>query len=128
MKKEPLPILTPAEFEIMSAVWDANEMTVTEILHRINASRRKKLIRSTIQVQVNRLEEKGWLTHIEDGNKFIFLPTTPRQEASSAIARDIGKRIFGGSCVELVKAFFGNSKVSPEEIKKLQELINKYKE
>jgi predicted transcriptional regulator len=52
----------------------------------------------------------------------------PRREASAAIALDIGDRIFGGSCVELVKAFFRKSAVSPGEIKQLRELIDKYEE
>lgn len=128
MKKVSLPKLTPAEFEIMNAVWGAGELTVTAILQQVNATHRKKLKRSTIQVQVSRLEEKGWLAHREEGNKFIFRATMPRQEASAAIARDIGERVFGGSCVELVKAFFSQSAVSPEEIKELRELIDKFEE
>ncbi len=128
MKKSQLPKLTPAEFEIMDAVWKAGELTVTEILHEINAANNRELKRSTIQVQVGRLEEKGWLIHRREGNKFIFQSTIPRNEASAAIVLDIGERIFGGSCVELVKAFFRRSAVSPEEIKQLRELIDKYEE
>jgi len=128
MKKGALSRLTPAEFEIMDAVWKAGELTVTEILSEINAAHNRNLSRSTIQVQVGRLKEKGWLTHRQEGNKFIFQSTTPRREASAAIALDIGDRIFGGSCVELVKAFFSKSAVSPYEIKQLRELIDKYEE
>ncbi len=128
MKKGQLPKLTPAEFEIMDAVWKAGELTVTEILREVNAANSRELKRSTIQVQVGRLEDKGWLTHRREGNRFIFRPTIPRSEASAAIALDIGERVFGGSCVELVKAFFRRSAVSPEEIKQLRELIDKYEE
>ena len=127
MKKK-LPKLTPAEFEIMNAVWESGELTITEIMDRINAAHRRNLKRSTIQVQVVRLEGKGWLIHREESNKFIFKATTQRQQASAAIAVDIGERVFGGSCVELVKAFFSKSKVTPEEIKRLRELIDQYEE
>ncbi len=128
MKNGVLPRLTPAEFEIMDAVWKAREMTVTEILREINDSHKRNLSRSTIQVQVGRLKEKGWLKNRQEGNKFIYQSTTPRREASAAIALDIGDRVFGGSCVELVKAFFSKSAVSPDEIKQLRELIDKYEE
>lgn len=128
MKKDTLPRLTPAEFEIMSAVWKTGELTVTEILHKVNAANNRNLSRSTIQVQVGRLKEKGWLIHRQVGNKFIYQSTTPKRDASAAIVLDIGDRIFGGSCVELVKAFFQNSTVSPSEIKQLRELIDKYEE
>ena len=123
-----LPRLTPAEFDIMDAVWNAGELTVTEILNAINALNNKDLKRATIQVQVGRLEEKGWLKHHQEGNKFIIKAAVPRSEASAFIAHDIGKRVFGGSCVELLKAFFSRSEVSPDEIKQLRELIDKYEE
>ena len=128
MKKGQLPKLTPAEFEIMDAVWKAGELTVTGILYAVNTANKRKLKRSTIQVQVGRLEEKGWLTHRKEGNKFIFQSTVPRNEASAAIALDIGERVFGGSCVELVKAFFSRSEATPEEIRQLRELIDRYEE
>lgn len=128
MTTETLPRLTPAEFDIMDAVWNAGELTVTEILQIVNKLNNRNLKRATIQVQVGRLEEKGWLEHYEEGNKFIFKATVPRNEASASIAYDIGQRVFGGSCVELVKAFFSKSEVSPEEIKQLRELIDNYEE
>ena len=128
MKKDNLPKLTPSEFEIMDAVWNAGELTVSEIMREVNAAHNRNLTRSTIQVQVGRLEEKGWLIHRQEANKFIFQATTPRSEASASIALDIGHRIFGGSCVELVKAFFTQSKVTPDEIRQLKELIDKYEE
>lgn len=128
MKKNKLPKLTPPEFDIMNVIWNSGELTVTEIMNEVNKNNKRNLTRSTIQVQVGRLEEKGWLTHRQEGNRFIFSSTTPRNEASAAIARDIGDRIFGGSCVELVNAFFSRSAVSPEEIRQLRELLDKYEE
>lgn len=128
MTTETLPRLTPAEFDIMDTVWNASKLTVTEILQKVNEIHDRNLKRATIQVQVGRLEEKGWLEHYEEGNKFIFKATVPRSEASAFIAYDIGKRVFGGSCVELVKAFFSKSEVSSDEIKQLRELIDRYGE
>ena len=128
MKKAELPKLTPPEFEIMDAVWHAGELTATEILNAVNAGKARQLRRTTIQVQVTRLEEKGWITHRADGNKFLFRATVPRREASAAIVWDVNERVFGGSCVELVKSLFTNSAVSSEEIKKLRDFIDHYEE
>ena len=128
MIENKLPKLTPAEFEIMDVVWDAGEVTVTEIVRKVNKIHNRNLTRSTIHVQVGRLKEKGWLINRQEGNKFIFQSTTPRSEASAALAFDIGNRIFGGSCVELVKAFFDHSAITRDEIRQLQELIDKYEE
>ncbi len=128
MKKTELPKLTPPEFEIMDAVWRTGEVTATEILNAVNTNKSRKLKRTTIQVQVTRLEEKGWLAHRADGNKFLFSATVPRREASAAIVRDVSDRVFGGSCMELVKSLFTSSDISPEEIRKLREFIDHYEE
>jgi len=121
--------LTPPELEIMNAVWDGGELAVTEIMNAVNAANDKALTRSTIQVQIFRLEDKGWLRRRGDGNKFLFGATVPRGDAAAAIAQDLTARVFGGSCVELVKALFGGQeKVSPDDIHKLRELLNHYEE
>ena len=128
MSKPLLPKLTPPEFAIMNAVWQAGESTITEIQATINAAGEKQLKRATIQVQVLRLEEKGWLTHREVGNRFLFRAAVPREAASVEIVRDVRDRIFGGSCAELVRALFDRKEVSSEEIHKLRNLIDQYKE
>ena len=128
MKKGKLPKLTPAEFEIMDAVWSAGELTVKGIILKINEAHKRNPSRSTIQVQAGRLEEKGWLTHRQEGNKFIYQPTAPRSEGSTTLALDIGDRIFGGSFIELAKAFFNHSTISSDEIRQLRELIDNYEE
>ncbi len=128
MKKDTLPRLTPAEFEIMNTVWEAGEITATEIQQEINTKQGRDLRRATIQVQLGRLEEKGWLTHRKEGNKFIFLSTTPRNEAAASIAHDIGERIFNGSRIKLFKALFSKSGISPDEIRQMRKLLDEYED
>ena len=57
MKKTSLPKLTDAEFEIMDIVWDETETTVNHVWETINRQRPTPLSRTTIQVQMNRLQE-----------------------------------------------------------------------
>ena len=128
MKTADLPKLTPPEFEIMDVVWRLGDATVTAILTAVNTGGGKQLKRSTIQVQVLRLEEKGWLTHREDGKRFFFSATVPKAAVSAEIVRDVKERVFGGSCAELVRAMFDHTEVSAAEIQKLRALIDQYEE
>jgi predicted transcriptional regulator len=124
-----LPKLTPSEFEIMNVIWERNELTITEIMKAVNSRAEKKLTRSTIQVQVGRLEEKGWLKHSENGKKFLFYATVPRGDASAAIVHDLNERVFGGSCAELIKSLLGGrKKISSNEIRKIRDLIDEYED
>jgi len=110
----------------MDAVWKDGESTVTEIMRVVNSANEKNLTRSTIQVQIARLGKKGWLKRREDGGKFLFSATVPREDASAAIIQDMNQRVFGGSRISLVKALFDHTEVSGDEIKKLREIIDEY--
>ena len=121
-----LPRLTPAEFEIMDAIWEGGEMAVTSVLKQINASQENPLSRSTIQVQIQRLAEKGWLQYRQQGKTFLYSPTVERAEASFNIVDDVKKRVFGDSCADLVRALLDHSPPSSREIAELRQLIDEY--
>jgi predicted transcriptional regulator len=56
--------LSDANLEIMKEIWQkAGEVTINDIFEAVNAGRRKKVKRATIQVQMRRLEAYGWLKH-----------------------------------------------------------------
>ena len=123
-----LPRLTPAEFQIMDVIWNGSEMTVTEVMNQINGAEEKTFSRSTIQVQIQRLAEKGWLKFKSQGKTFLYSATVKRSEASARIAENIKKRVFGDSCAELVRTLLDHSLISSSDIEALKELINQYPE
>lgn len=119
--------LSPAEFEIMEAVWaHSGESGITEVLQRVNAVREgEPLKRATVQVQLRRLEEKGWLKHREDGRRFFYSATAGREVASATLAGDLTERVFDGSCAELVRCLFDHQDVSSDEIARIRALLDK---
>ncbi len=127
MGKKLPPPLSDAQFEIMSVIWNKGEATINEVLEEVNAARQDSLRRTTIQVQMSRLEKKGWLTHRSAGRTFYFRPLRDREEARAAIAGRVTRRIFGGSCADLVKCLFSHEKISRREIERLRELLENAK-
>ncbi len=126
MKRKKLPKLTDAEFEIMKIVWENEEATISHVLESINALKPNILKRTTIQVQMTRLEEKGWLTHRKEGRTFYYEATRGREVVSAEIAKDISGRVFAGSYAEMVKSLFQNAKVSRQEIKRIRKILEQY--
>ena len=121
----PVGKLSPSEFEIMEALWASeSERTITDVLKMVNASRGVPLKRATVQVHLRRLEEKGWLTHREDGRRFYYKTTATRDAASAGLARDLTERVFDGSCAELVRCLFERDEVSAAEIGRLRALVD----
>jgi len=123
MPLEQRPRLTPTELEIMQVIWEMKEATINQVADRINADRYAPLRRTTIQVQMNRLETKGWLEHTEDGRTFLFSSPYEREATLAEMASDIQDRAFGGSCTELVKCLIDQQKISVEEMDRLRKLI-----
>jgi BlaI family penicillinase repressor len=125
MSPSSLPKLTDAEFKIMAIVWEEGETTVNHVWETINRKRQTPLSRTTILVQMNRLEEKKWLKHRALGRTFIYYPTRKRDETLENLVGDIHDRLFKGSSSDLVRCLFKSVKVSKAEIRKLKEIISR---
>jgi len=117
------PKLTDAEFEIMEVVWDIGETNVNEVNKLISQKRGEELSRTTTQVQMRRLEVKGWLKHRKVQRNFYYSATINRQESSEEIVTDIRERVFGGSVSSLVKCLFKSDKINAEEVAELRKII-----
>lgn len=117
--------LSPANLEIMKAVWEKGEVTINDVVEAINAKRKNKIRRTTVQVQMNRLEDYGWLKHTEMGRTYVYTAVVEKQKTRREILEDIKNRVFGGSRAELVKCLIEDSEVTPEEIRELRELLKR---
>jgi len=117
--------LSPANLEIMKVVWEKGEVTINDVVEVINAKRKNKVRRTTVQVQMNRLEEYGWLRHTEEGRTYVYSAVVEKQKTRREILEDIKNRVFGGSRAELVKCLIEDADVPPEEIKELRALLKK---
>ena len=126
MPSKELPKLTDPELEIMQIIWKLEEATVNQVLDAFNGGRKKDVRRTTIQVQMERLEEKGWLAHRDEGRSFVYRATRGREQTNVEIVRDMSDRVFQGSTTDLVRTLLGSSRISPDEIKRLRDLLDQH--
>jgi len=115
--------LSPANLEIMKVVWEKGEVSVNDVAEAVNAKRKNPVRRTTIQVQMNRLEDYGWLKHREEGRTYIYSAAAEKQKTRREILEDIKNRVFGGSRAELVKCLIEDENVTTKEIKELRDLL-----
>src|SRR6202042_2414621 len=76
-KKRELPELTPAQSEIMDIVWECDEVSASEVRRILSKSR--AVARNTVRTLLERMEEKGWITHREAGRTFLYSAAQPRR-------------------------------------------------
>ncbi len=128
MKKHHIQKLSPANLEIMKIVWDKSEVTINDVFEAVNAGRDIDLKRTTIQVQMRRLERYGWLKHRQVGRMFYYSAVVEKHTTRKDILYDVKNRVFGGSRPEMVKCLLEDSDIGPDEIKELRILLKEYDE
>jgi predicted transcriptional regulator len=116
--------LTPAQHEILEAIWNgpAGGLTVTEIWHVINMQR--KITRTTVLNQVDRLEKRNWLRRKKCEDGYRYLATRSREETTQALAEEFVDGFFRGSASELVMCLFGSRKLKPADIARLRNILD----
>jgi predicted transcriptional regulator len=124
--KEPLPSLSEAQTEIMNVVWEQGETTLAQVCASL-ASRRD-LARNTVQTQLTRLVEKGWLLHRSEGRAFYYRAAVPREAAQSRVVQRMVDAVFGGSAEGLVMRLLDGRRLSKAEADRIRLLIEKAEE
>jgi BlaI family transcriptional regulator, penicillinase repressor len=82
---------------------------------------------STVRTQLRVLEDKGHVTHEEDGVRFVYVPAVPRRAARKSALRHLVDTFFDGSAEQVVAAVLGGetAKLSEEELNRIAELVAK---
>lgn len=73
------------------------------------------------------LEEKGHLSHRQDGARYVYAPCVPRRKAQRSALRDVVHNFFEGSREKLLAALLDGSvgRLSPEELDSFSDLIER---
>jgi BlaI family transcriptional regulator, penicillinase repressor len=108
---------------IMQVLWERGKATAREITDAINAT--EAIAHSTVQTLLRGLEEKGSISHREEGRTFVFYPLVEERRFKQSATRDLVERVFGGSVGNLVAHLLQNEKVSRKEIDEIRDLINR---
>jgi predicted transcriptional regulator len=113
--------LSRRERQIMDIIYELKEATAQQVLERLPNPPSYSTVRALLRV----LEEKGHLSHKQDGPRYIFLPTLPKDEARRNALKHILKTFFDGSTEKVVAALLdiSDADLSDEDYQKLSQLI-----
>jgi predicted transcriptional regulator len=113
--------LSGRERQIMDIIYELKEATAARVLERLPDPPSYSAVRALLRV----LEEKGHLTHKQDGPRYVFMPTLPREEARQNALKHLLKTFFDNSTEKAVAAILDISEeqLTAEDYKRLSELI-----
>src|SRR5262245_14317488 len=117
MARPKAPLLTDREAEIMSVLWDVGSASAEEIRAKLSGDPHDSTVRTLLRVLI----DKGHVTTAEDARPAIYRPAVKRRSMQKKVARDLLKRFFGGSAEELVVHLLDDQRLSPEQLKKLEQ-------
>ncbi|WP_422926756.1 BlaI/MecI/CopY family transcriptional regulator [Singulisphaera sp. PoT] len=113
--------LSRRERQIMDVVYQRGRATAAEVLESLADPPSYSAIRALLRV----LEVKGHLKHEQDGPRYVFLPTVPRDKARKSALRQLVQTFFEGSTAQAVAALLDapDAKLSDEDLDRLSRLI-----
>ena len=113
----------PVQLRIMQVLWEKGRTNAREITDTLN--RIEPIAHSTVQTLLRELEQKGAVDHDIDDRTFIYYTLVDAEKVKGNVLRDLIDRMFAGSPEGLVSHLIKHEKFSPEELKKIRDLINK---
>lgn len=92
--------LTGRERQIMDVIYQRGRATVAEVRDKIPDPPSYSAVRALLRI----LEVKGHLRHEQDGPRYVYLPTTAREDARAGALRRVVDTFFAGSPERAVAA------------------------
>ena len=111
--------LTEAELRLMRVFWHQGERSVAEVVEAVAEPLAYTSVLTTIRV----LEQKGYLTHRQEGRAYLYTACIAEHEASRSELRHVLQRFFGNSRESLLVSVLGDSDVTPEELARMKRAI-----
>ena len=113
--------LTPAELRLMRVLWSRGESSVSDMVTA--TADEGPLAYTSVLTTIRVLENKGYVSHRQDGRAFLYNSAIGEHEASRSEVRHILQRFFGNSRERLLLSLLGDEEITPEELRRLKEAI-----
>lgn len=114
--------ISDAEWQVMNVIWSAHPLTAQEVIGKLDGQ--ADWAPATVKTMLHRLVKKNVLAYEPQGNRYVYRPRARRCDCVKQASRSFLERVFGGESAPLLAHFLRTSKLSPDEITQLRELLN----
>jgi BlaI family transcriptional regulator, penicillinase repressor len=111
---------TDRELDLMDVLWEHGPSTVTEVRDALTDD----LAYTTVLTILRTLEEKGYVTHDEEGRAHRYRPLVEKQKAEKSAVSKLVKKLFKGSPEALLTQLVSDRKLSAADLKRMRNLID----
>lgn len=117
--------LSRRERQIMSVIYRRERATVAEVLAEMPDPPSYSTVRALLAI----LEKKGAVRHILEGQRYIYLPTSPSRQTAQSALQHVVQTFFAGSVESTVLALLdsADTNLSAEKLSQFEKLISEAK-
>lgn len=120
-KSSPHTTLTRRERQIMDVLYRRGRATAADVMAALPGEPNY----STVRTQLRVLEDKGHVSHEEEGVRYVYAPAVPRHAARKSALKHLVETFFDGSAEQVVAAVLGGeaARLSDDDLKRIAELV-----
>lgn len=113
--------LSRRERQIMNIIHQFGQATAQEVMDNLPDPPSYSAVRALLRL----MEEKGYLRHEQDGQRYIYKATLAREKARKSALRQMVQTFFDGSTEQAVAALLdlNRRQLSGAELERLSQLI-----
>lgn len=118
---------TESELEILQIIWSKGLATVREVHEALALAQTKDVGYTTTLKLMQIMHEKGLVKRDDSMRTHVYQAAVNKEKTQKHLLTKMIDSLFGGSPTQLVIQALGEGKASPEELEKIQALLNDLK-
>src|SRR5215510_10089856 len=116
---------TESELEILQVLWRKTIATVRDVHEELSKSKDVGYTTTLKLMQI--MHEKGLVKRDESTRTHVYQSAVNREHTQKHMLNKMIDSLFGGSTTQLVLQALGENKATPDEIEKIQNLLDNLK-
>lgn len=112
-------LFSARELDVMTVLWELGSATVTEVRAQLD----DELAYTTVLTVLRTLEEKGYVSHTEEGRAHRYTPLVDRETAGTSVLKRMLATVFGGSPELLLTNLVNDQNLTRSEIAQMRKLL-----
>src|SRR5512136_2417511 len=116
--------VTDAELDVLRALWDHGPATIRALTDRLYPGGGTSEY-ATVQKLLERLEDKGHVSHRSEGRLNLYTARVGRQDLVAHRLRETAEQLCGGSLTPLLTHLVSAGRLTPGELRELRRMVDR---
>lgn len=123
--KNSLQDLAKRERQILEIVLSLGRASVADVLERLPDAPSYSTVRKMLSI----LESKGYVRHVEQDRRYVYLPKESKNKARRSSLKHLMDSLFDSSAESVVSALLdiSDANMSDDDLRRLAELIERHR-